>query len=222
MKDDNRLAGLGAEALSEAERETVVKLALEMMAQVVAVGPVMTGERAAARYLQLKVGDREREVFGCLFLNTRRRLIRDEAVLRLTRPHRRVPAGDPAEGAGLQRGRDHGVTYSPELGGRAIGKRHGPDRPREGSPRRDRRAAPGPHRRVPDRDRQHGRPRPALTDRRAEGALLEFSPWRRPRVECAAALTAMRLERFGGGFAAVHSLLRFQVLSARARRPRRA
>ena len=41
-------------------------------------GPVMTGETVAARYLQLKVGDREREVFGCLFLNTRNRLIRDE------------------------------------------------------------------------------------------------------------------------------------------------
>ena len=78
MKDDNRFAGLGVETLSEAERETVVKLALKVMAQEVADGPVMTGERAAARYLQLKVGDREREVFGCLFLNTRNRLIRDE------------------------------------------------------------------------------------------------------------------------------------------------
>ena len=78
MKDDNRFAGLGVETLSEAERETVVKLALQVMAQEVADGPVLTGEAAAARYLQLKVGDREREVFGCLFLNTRNRLIRDE------------------------------------------------------------------------------------------------------------------------------------------------
>ena len=78
MKDDNRFAGLGVETLSEAERGTVVKLALEVMAQEVADGPVMTGETAAARNLQLKVGDREREVFGCLFLNTRNRLIRDE------------------------------------------------------------------------------------------------------------------------------------------------
>ncbi len=77
-KDDNRFAGLGAEALSEAERESVVKLALEVMAQGVADGPVLTGETDAARYLQLKVGDREREVFGCLFLDTRNRLIRDE------------------------------------------------------------------------------------------------------------------------------------------------
>ena len=77
-KDDNRFAGLGAQALSEAERESVVELALQVMAQQVADGPVMTGEADAARYIQLKVGDREREVFGCLFLDTRNRLIRDE------------------------------------------------------------------------------------------------------------------------------------------------
>ena len=78
MKDDNRFAGLGAGALNEAERESVVQLALAVMAEEVADGPVMTGEKAATRYLRLKVGDREREVFGCLFLDTRNRLIRDE------------------------------------------------------------------------------------------------------------------------------------------------
>ena len=78
MKDDDRFAGLDVETLSEAERESVVKLALEVMAQEVADGPVMTGEAAATRYLQLKTGQRKREAFGCLFLTTRNRLIRDE------------------------------------------------------------------------------------------------------------------------------------------------
>ncbi|MDE0421010.1 MAG: DNA repair protein RadC [Gammaproteobacteria bacterium] len=78
MKDEDRFAGLGAEALSEAERESVVKLALRVMAEEVADGPVMTGETATARYLQLKAGGREREVFGCLFLTTRNRLICDQ------------------------------------------------------------------------------------------------------------------------------------------------
>ena len=55
-KDDNRFAGLGAQALSEAERESVVQLALQVMAQQVADGPVMTGEADAARYLRLKAG----------------------------------------------------------------------------------------------------------------------------------------------------------------------
>lgn len=78
MKDDDRIAGLGVETLSEAERESVVKLALAVMEREVADGPVMTGESAAALYLRLKAGRREREVFGCLFLTTRNRLIRDE------------------------------------------------------------------------------------------------------------------------------------------------
>ena len=38
----------------------------------------MSGESDAAKYLQLKSGRCEREVFGCLFLTTRHRLIRDE------------------------------------------------------------------------------------------------------------------------------------------------
>ena len=58
----------------------MVKLVLEVMAEEVADGPVMTGDADAARYLQLKIGRREREVFGCLFLNTRNRLIRDQAL----------------------------------------------------------------------------------------------------------------------------------------------
>ena len=78
MKDDNRFAGLGVETLSEAERESVVRLALEVMAKEVAAGPVITGDEAAARYIQLRAGRGEREVFGCLFLDTRNRLIRDE------------------------------------------------------------------------------------------------------------------------------------------------
>ena len=78
MKDDDRFAGLGAEALSEAERESVVKLALQVVAKEVAKGPVITGDTDACRYLRLKAGGHEREVFGCLFLTTRHRLIRDE------------------------------------------------------------------------------------------------------------------------------------------------
>ena len=77
MKND-RFAGLGAEALNEAERESVVRLACEVMAAEVTQGPVLSGDRAASRYLQLKAGRRSREVFGCLFLDARKRLICDE------------------------------------------------------------------------------------------------------------------------------------------------
>ena len=78
MKDDNRFAGLGVETLSEAEREDVVRLALEVMKREVADGPVFSGDADATRYLQLKTAGLENEVFGCLFLTTRHCLIRDE------------------------------------------------------------------------------------------------------------------------------------------------
>ena len=78
MEDEDRFAGLGAEAISEAERESVVKLALEVMATEVVDGPVMSAESAASRYVRLKTGGREREVFGCRYLTTRKRLVRDE------------------------------------------------------------------------------------------------------------------------------------------------
>ena len=78
MKDDNRFVGLEVEALNEAERESVVQLALEVMAGEVARGPLMSSEADTARCLKLKAGRRRREVFGCLFLTTRHCLIRDE------------------------------------------------------------------------------------------------------------------------------------------------
>ena len=73
MKDDDRFAGLGAQALNAAERDSVVKLALEVMVEEVARGPVMSEEPDTAEYLRLKTCRREREVFGCLFLTTRHR-----------------------------------------------------------------------------------------------------------------------------------------------------
>ena len=40
----------------------------------------MSGDTAAAKEVQLKTGRCERDVFGCLFLTTRHRLIKDEAL----------------------------------------------------------------------------------------------------------------------------------------------
>ena len=48
------------------------------MATEVVDGPVMSAESAASRYLRLKTGGRERAVFGCRYLTTRKRLVRDE------------------------------------------------------------------------------------------------------------------------------------------------
>ena len=76
--NDSRFAGLGVSALSMTERESVVKLAQEVVAQELRDGPVLSGQRAATAHLQLKSARYERETFGCLFLNSRNRLLADE------------------------------------------------------------------------------------------------------------------------------------------------
>ena len=133
MKDDDRFAGLGAEAPAKAERESVVDLALAVAAAEVVDGPGMTGETAAGRYLQLKVGQRECEVFGCLFLTTRNSPTDRSTGPRCTR--------EPAAGAQAQRGRLDLLPQPPGGHGRAEPGRHAVDVPHEGFPRRDRGAA---------------------------------------------------------------------------------
>ena len=78
MNDNDRFAGLGVSALSMTERESVVELARTILASELHCGPLIAGERAATAHLQLKSARYEREVFGCLFLTARHRLIRDE------------------------------------------------------------------------------------------------------------------------------------------------
>ena len=77
---ENRFAGLSAEALDGAERKALVRLALEVMATALATGPVMDGSATVKEYLRLKVGDSEREQFGCLFLNTRHEVLSDQVL----------------------------------------------------------------------------------------------------------------------------------------------
>ena len=78
MNDNDRFAGLGVSALSMTERESVVKLARTILASELRCGPLLAGNRAATAHLQLKSARYEREVFGCLFLTARNRLIEDE------------------------------------------------------------------------------------------------------------------------------------------------
>ena len=78
MNVENRFAGVAADALSEEERESVVTLASEVMATEVATGPVLEVGEPLRKYLQLKSARLEREVFGCMFLTARDRLIRTE------------------------------------------------------------------------------------------------------------------------------------------------
>ena len=105
MTNEDRFAGLGASALNEAEKESVVRLALDVASEDLAQGPVMAGQADASNYLRLKTGRSEREVFGCLFLTTRHKPDPGRgAVLRLDRPDHGTSAGGAAEGARVQRG----------------------------------------------------------------------------------------------------------------------
>ena len=77
---ENRFAGLSVESLDGAERKALVGLALKVMATALATGPVMDGSATVKDYIRLKVGDSERELFGCLFLTTRHEVLSDQVL----------------------------------------------------------------------------------------------------------------------------------------------
>lgn len=58
-------------------RDEVIAAALGMVGEDVRRGEVLSSSRTVARYLQLALGREEREVFGCLMLDARNRLIED-------------------------------------------------------------------------------------------------------------------------------------------------
>ena len=71
----DRFADLKASDLTEQEKRTVIELALSVLAARHRRGRALESPKAARSYLQLKCADYEREVFGCLFLDTRHRVL---------------------------------------------------------------------------------------------------------------------------------------------------
>lgn len=74
----DRFAGIGPDQLTDIEQGSVIALALGVLAGRVADGPLIAGETDTRDYMRLSHGDHDREVFGCLFLTARNRLIADE------------------------------------------------------------------------------------------------------------------------------------------------
>ena len=74
----NRFEELAAADLSAEEQDEVVNLALDVMKRRNARGDGLTSPDRLKKLLQLKVGVRHNEVFGCLWLDGRHRLIGDE------------------------------------------------------------------------------------------------------------------------------------------------
>lgn len=80
----NRFEGLRLSGLTEPERNSVVQLVLKILRQRHRRGRCLQSPDDSAQYLQLLLGEREAEVFGCLLLDNRHRLIANEALFQGT------------------------------------------------------------------------------------------------------------------------------------------
>lgn len=74
----NRFAELRPSDLTDAERESIIALALSVLARKHRRGSALTSPEATRSYLRLELGDRHNELFGILFLDNRHRVLAKE------------------------------------------------------------------------------------------------------------------------------------------------
>ncbi len=74
----NRFDGIRAAALNADEQETIMALALSILARKHRRGSALTSPEATRSYLRLEIGDRHNELFGVLFLDNRHRILAKE------------------------------------------------------------------------------------------------------------------------------------------------
>ena len=67
--DANRFDALKARALNREEKESVIKLALSVLAERHRAGRALSSPEQTRDFLRLKLVDRKHEVFGALFLD---------------------------------------------------------------------------------------------------------------------------------------------------------
>lgn len=73
---DNRIDKLQAQGrLNDAEKRSLITLALDVLAELHKPGEALTTPDATRSYLRLQLGERKAEVFGGLFLDNRHRVI---------------------------------------------------------------------------------------------------------------------------------------------------
>ena len=75
VETENRFAGLEPEELNNSEAESVMALALRVLAARHAKGQVLENPEQTQAYLRLHLAGRPNEIFVCLFLDTRHRVI---------------------------------------------------------------------------------------------------------------------------------------------------
>jgi DNA repair protein RadC len=81
---EDRFAGLGPADLHDEEMESLLALALEVLGQRHRRGEPLTSSEASRAYLRLKFGERKFEVFACVFVDNRHRVITFEELFQGT------------------------------------------------------------------------------------------------------------------------------------------
>ena len=75
MSEVDRLAGLKPADLNDVEKESVIALAMKVLAIKHRAGRSLTKPDETRNFLRLRLADCRNEVFGCLFLDNRNRII---------------------------------------------------------------------------------------------------------------------------------------------------
>jgi DNA repair protein RadC len=71
----NRFEGLAPEDITEPEAESLIDLALQVLAARNRKGQVLGSPTETRAYLRLRLAERENEVFGCIFLDNKHRVL---------------------------------------------------------------------------------------------------------------------------------------------------
>jgi DNA repair protein RadC len=72
---EDRFCGIGADDLSEVEGRSVVELALAFLASRHRPGETLENPTQTKAYLRLRLSERVTELFGCVFLDNRHRVL---------------------------------------------------------------------------------------------------------------------------------------------------
>ena len=75
QRADDRFGGLMPSDLNEQERQSVIQLALTTLEERHRPGQALGSPEDTRAFLRLRLGDRRNEMFGCLFLSSRHRVI---------------------------------------------------------------------------------------------------------------------------------------------------
>ena len=75
MSETDRLVGLKPADLNEVEKQSVIALAMKVLAIKHRAGRSLTKPDETRNFLRLRLADCRNEVFGCLFLDNRNRII---------------------------------------------------------------------------------------------------------------------------------------------------